>query len=356
MSNSPLHKIKHGLSRVTMPVTGGLLILTLLLSLAFSFVKPQTAQAWDGKLPECTNVGLTYWDWLGGDTNVNGGNPNEGVWDRDGNETFNTNNGNYVLARTTAQPGGPQIVLYRPATGQRMEFQRYTDLGGPHYRLDQADGGFFSTNTITDGPKDLYPTENYTLTVGPTGSTTSPVTGLACVYTARGVTYTGGWDQDFYSSFEAGRGNISDTCDALNFGCWMGKIFDNVADTMKDIAMAVVRAITWLFMPASDTLSDQFDISAGFFQAKLGFLIYPVDFVGDLVSAMANPGSFSCTDTVCTKNFGNYYGAPFTVDFLVVKNTISADLWTWMLYAIRGLTVLGLMIMFRQKLVRILHG
>lgn len=339
----------HGLKgRATIWLVGVLVCIGSMLS---PFIAPpQTANAWDETLPTCTGIGLSYWDWLEGDSNT--GAANEGVYDRDGNSNFSTANGRYVLARTVA---APNLLLIRPISSTvNLEFQRYTDLSGAHYRLDMADGSAFMTNSINDAPVENGYPSSATLVVNPTNTTSTPLTGITCVYTARNITYGSTWDKPFYSANEASRGSVDNDCDALDFGCWMGKVFDTIGDGLKEVMMGVVKAITYLFAPDEAKMSEIMNNAKTFFEAKLGFLVYPLTFIGQMFTAMGDTSNNWCSDSSCSKSFGNFFGSNFTVNLLDFKNQMPT-VWTFFTTAIRGLTVLALILAIRKKYMEVLH-
>jgi len=328
-------------------------VILVLATLTVGFMHPQDAKAWDGSLTQCTQIGLGYWDWINGSTRTDQptGPGLDARWTAQYGAAnhFNKDTTPYVLARGT---GAPNITLWAPSslTGT-ISFERYTDLGGAHYRMVSSTGTF-TTFAITDGPKELYPSNNYTLTAAAAQNFSSPNNGLTCVYAARNVSYTNGWDvSQFNNSVAVGLNTGS--CSVTDFGCWMGKIFDGVSNTLSGVMQAVIQSLVALWAPNGDTIKASFDDFNSFMTTKLGFIAYPITFLVQLVSSFNDTSQTWCTTTSCSKDVGALYGSHLVINFLQVKQAWPT-LWAWLVTSLQGLTVLSVILAIRHRYLEIL--
>lgn len=130
-------------------------------------------------------------------------------------------------------------------------------------------------------------------------------------------------------------------CDLTDIPCQLAKLIG-----------AIKGALTWLFVPNADSLKYAVTGNVKTISEKLGFLSYPFVFLGDLFSAFTTSTSTWCTDSSCTKSFGNFFGQPASINLLAVKD-LNSSLWNYILLAIRGVTVLALILGIRKKFMEV---
>ncbi len=207
-----------------------------------------------------------------------------------------------------------------------------------------------STKTVTNtGTIAVDPaTPNKNGTEG-TGNSTD----LTCISTAKGYETPFNWDQVTVSETLPAEG--SQKCNgALDFGCWIGKAFNGIGDGFNAVAQAILKGIAFLWAPDQAQTQAQFTTLNDFLQAKLGFLVYPITFVVDMFNGFNDTSNNWCTASSCSKNFGNFQGKPFNVDFNTGA-TVYPGIWDFFLAAIRGATVLGLVFAIRHKYLEIVN-
>lgn len=181
---------------------------------------------------------------------------------------------------------------------------------------------------------------------------------VGCVLAAHNVIYAANYsayDQPpGIAAYAAGVGasGSASTCSALNIGCWIGKAFNGVQNTLVSVAEAGISAITSLFEPNSTYLGDQFSSFYTFLQDKLGFIMYPVTFFVNFFNAYGDTSNNWCTDTSCVKDFGNFYGHDFNVNVTQIKTSFPT-VWTLIVSTIRGLTVLAVVMAIRRKFIEV---
>jgi hypothetical protein len=123
----------------------------------------------------------------------------------------------------------------------------------------------------------------------------------------------------------------SSGCGVLEVGCWIG----------------------YYFKPNSTTTQASFTRLNDSMQLKLGFLTYPITFIADMFGAFTSSSAW-CTSTSCTKSFGDFMGANFTLNLNQMAATMPT-LWNFLMGALRGLTVLALIFGIRKKYMEVIH-
>lgn len=126
------------------------------------------------------------------------------------------------------------------------------------------------------------------------------------------------------------------------FGCVVGNALKAIQAFLK-----------YLFIPNALKLKDSFDAMSTKADEKLGFLLYPVTFVVQFFTAFGDTSNNWCTESSCTKSFGNLFGKDYTVNFTQLKTTIPS-MYDFMITAIRALTIFGVLYMLRRKYLEVM--
>jgi hypothetical protein len=261
------------------------------------------------------------------------------------------------------------IIGQTPAiSGRGFQIYVMDNTDASHWELVKDSTGYYATTVNNAG--NYAPTSynwsyindnNWDGTKDPTGKawpyigtsspffvspSTQPSINFTCIVSVTNVTYGPGWDGPVYST-KLLYGTSTIQCDKLDLGCWVNKAWTGVADTFTSVGKALLSGIASIFAPDGTQLQSDFNAFNSFMTAKLGFLLYPFQFLVNLFNAF-NSSSSWCTASSCTKNFGNLFGHPFTLD-LNAMATVMPTMWSWFLGLIRGTTVLALVLALRRK-------
>lgn len=291
------------------------------------------ASAWTGALPSCQYADALNWAWKEAITAVNP------IHDVD-----NTNLP-WVMRSTTTNPTSGFIDI---TFASEIEFI---------YGNNTTQNGIqFTGSTVTYGIAKNVNDPNYQDGVYVNSSPTGSITHSQACITAQGNTTQ---EQQYIDEGGITYNNVAPaqqySCEALDVICHVANIFQNVKNTFASVGLAIVNGFASLFIPDSDVFT-QFHIDmTEFLVQKLGFLVYPVEWLADIWDGITSNSNNWCTETSCSQNFGNLFGQPFVLDMLVVKNSIP-QYWNLLVYTIRGVTVLTLIITVSQKLRSILRG
>ena len=362
-NTSPLNRIYAGFLRLT-PVKAFALSSVLVAStLLGSFVHPPKASA----APAFDKCGDLYLD--GGDWPAELRKPTTGTDTGAGWTDFDINADQFVVYQTTANhtAGRNLYTILRAKTTTNPQITFVVESGLKKIRFN----GSLYQSTIIAEPKDQYQFNTTWSNWGSVGhdgyetvgsGTTSGGThnldgiGVYCYAYVKNVQYAGSWTFDKLSEdvvYTEGA-NLTYKCDTFDIGCQIAKAWRGVGNTIADAMYAAMKGIASFFMPDGAVIKSDFDDLNTFLQAKLGFLVYPLTFLGQLFTAFGDTTNNWCTSSSCTKNFGNLFGQPFVVD-LKVGATAYPTYWTYFLTMTRGLVVLALVLAIRKKYIGVVH-
>lgn len=174
---------------------------------------------------------------------------------------------------------------------------------------------------------------------------------IGAVHKVYNVDYEPDWDGPTYSSYEDDN-PVLPSCDTFDVICQTQNIFASIGNVFTGIAERIVAGIARLFQPDSSTMNQLFDDLRTLMETKLGFLAYPLTFIVDLFNAMINAPT--CSDP-CNITFGQFYGSDFGINITAIKS-VSTLWWDFAVNAIRGTTVVALMLAFYRKWKEVLQS
>lgn len=305
-------------------------------------ILPQKTQAWTGTLPTC-GTSPAAWEYKEHITTKYGS-----QWDPD----VHAKNFTYSFDTEDSYPSGwggakyNLVIFYTDGTihfNQSGSTKTVTTTGTSKYIHLIKDTANSKWQSDTD------PTPN----VGNATNLTS-YGGFACIGYAKGATYDSDWIGAKFSQTptqqvtdcSANSGISKVTCEIANF-------FDGVADTFLGVGKAIVGGIATLFLPDTDQIMVEVNDFFDYMEAKLGFLVYPFQFMGGIFNAFEDTEghAFSCTSTSCNIGFGGgatFFGSGIGVD-LTALNDVAPTLFSFIVNVIRGMTVFALIMMLRKK-------
>lgn len=355
--------IKHTAIAVTL---GALLVLT-------GTIGNQPALAAPPNVNTC-NTDLQFWDWPRSVNQNRGWNYTQnsnplvkypktglspwvtGSWPV-GNDSYSYDNSWFIAKGQVGGNDTTPVLVYSNNPDVPIVFDKIAGV----YKARRADNAGLYTVFLTDRPPEAFPTD-YQIAPVQSSILSAPytLTDLTCI-SARNPTYTAAWDLGKLSnniSYEdsssvEGSGSSLPSCKALDIGCKITEAMNAVGNTIKDVMTATLGLIadlfTFLFVPDGQLIQNAVDAFQSALSAQMGLLGYPVTFFANLfTSILDQQGSTWCNGSNCTENFGTFYGANFSIDFLVVKHKFPT-LWEYMLIIIRGGTIVALMFMVRNK-------
>lgn len=184
------------------------------------------------------------------------------------------------------------------------------------------------------------------------GTYTLSLTDVQCVVVAHEVQYDDSWP---FTAFIANQsyGDENKKCKVTDLMCILAKAANSIENAFQAVGMAIVQAIGYIFAPDGEQLANLWDEFYDWMQLKLGFLIYPFEFITGVFNAFTS-GSSWCNSSSCTKNFGNFMGRNFTINLGQTQQTMPT-LWTWFVAMIRGITIVTLLLAVRHKYRGITH-
>jgi hypothetical protein len=174
---------------------------------------------------------------------------------------------------------------------------------------------------------------------------------MSCMVGAHNVTYSPTWTHAQFTK-DIGYGSANEACKALEIGCWLGKAFRGVANTLEGVGMAIVESMARFWIPDSAQIKTEFDNFSTFMNNKLGVLVYPIVFFNNMFNAFGNTDNQWCNSNSCTKNFGNLLGQPYILNVDQLKIT-APTYWNWFIAMMRGLLVLLLVFGLRAKITKV---
>lgn len=164
------------------------------------------------------------------------------------------------------------------------------------------------------------------------------------------TTYTGN-----YYNANAVPNQTTAQCSPLDIACRIADVFQGVQNTFASVGQFIVKGIANIFIPSSTTVQSSFNELNTFLVNKLGFLMYPFTFMTNLITAFNSTSNNWCSETSCTKSFGNLWGAPFAINFLTLKQSLP-DYWNWFIALLRGVAVITLIQGIYHATMRVLRG
>jgi len=189
-----------------------------------------------------------------------------------------------------------------------------------------------------------------------TGLTTAPqfdATGYTCVAGAKNVNYSQSWTYNQYTGvIPLGTGSGA-SCGTTDIGCYISRIGSTIQNTISSGVLAVFNFIRDMFVPDTATIKSSFDDTMTTMTAKLGFLTYPITFLSTAFDAF-NSSSSWCSTSSCTKDLGDVFGTNMTVNFGAIQ-AITPSIWTMITLAARGILVMALVIMVRNKWLEVMQ-
>jgi len=335
--------------------------------IATPFLQPGQAQAWgnssSGTVADvCQPSHLSEWDWP---KDIRQTGTAKVGW-----TTFNAETDSYVIMSTdekfgdtpthgmsNANHGVPSKPIYSwtlmvPNTRTaKIIFEK--NAAGTEYQM-RASTGSLQFYTIMDVPPSTYGSDYTAYIIGPGNNfMTTFSTPVKCFENAVNVQYDGSWvgiqpngRTPAYAVNPADR-----ECKALELGCWMYKIFDNIGDGFNAVIQGLVTAITYLFVPKSTDLTTVFTNLSTALTNQLGFLSWTVSWVISFFSAFT--GTSACTTSSCVLALGDFMGAPTNYNFAWPAQNFGT-MWTLFTTFLRAATVLGLLMAFRARLLAVL--
>jgi hypothetical protein len=164
---------------------------------------------------------------------------------------------------------------------------------------------------------------------------------------AKNVIYSSTWDLNQFNQNLAIYSNEDKGCSALDIACAISKFTGSITSGLSNLLIALFNGLSKVFVPDSARISASMTDLKSHVETKMGFLAFPIQFTIGVLNAFTTPATW-CSDQSCSKNFGQFLHGPLTINFLALKN-IAPSYWTWVLTFIRGITILGLIFMFKYK-------
>lgn len=309
-------------------------VLGIVSGTALSVVSSPAASAWNGALPTCSYDLNTPWqqnmatidaDWRAQDRAVF-------IGDVGGNLLTV-----YSVHITSTYPH-PINFAKTGADTYQLEVRGYPD--GKYATFNPTTGDTVSYGTINN--------ENIPYAV--------------CVSALQNASYSNDWDQP---QFPGSIPNPGGACNAWDFACYFSKIgdsitdlFEGVAETLVAIARAIVQGFAMLFLPSEGILQAFFSDLSSFFTQKLGFLLYPFEFFGDLFEALTS-NSDQCTEYHGTfenselLHNGTFFGQPVNLSLCSIQTSLPL-VWQIVTLIIRSITIFAVVIALRKKIMEVM--
>lgn len=103
-----------------------------------------------------------------------------------------------------------------------------------------------------------------------------------------GMTYDSSWIVANFDEVdpETIKPQPNQSCNPLDFLCWVGNIVGGMANSFQGLAQALLGGIASLFTPDTTTFEYQFDELTDFFSEKFGFLFYPIEWLIDMLEGI----------------------------------------------------------------------
>jgi len=308
-------------------------------------------------LKQCNAGNLAAWDW-----------PQEvrTLPHQSGSKTpdtlFDPQKTDYLIFLSQSNAASPMGSGW----GYSYRYTMYDAGTGGNAKVYEYGGNTWIKSVGTQGqPLNFYAfeiTDSYSITHGTyfpyvtstssaTGSTTptSPVyrslslesASVGCVVAAHGVDYDPGYTGPKFKSNQGFTAGGTAGCSTLDIGCKLATAFQTVTTTLADFAREIFGFFVDLWIPDSTKTQAQFNDLGDFMTAKLGFLVYPFDFIGDFFGAFSGGGTW-CTSASCVVHSSGALGS-VDFNFLAIATGPYADVWNWFKLFIQATTVVTLM-------------
>lgn len=325
-----LYTVKQQFNRCLPPVkiliTG---IVILVASVIPVFLNTGQAQAWTGVIPACSVGGAFDWEWK---------------------NAIKTQSNN---VRDVDNWGGALVIASFDNLPESTAFTIQVYFAEEALFVEAGANRSITLTQTTSYQVTKDPASSaYQSSVSYNGTVQNISTGsFACVSTAKGaINYENDWEAGTFS--EDVPAQIND-CDTLDIPCQIGNIFSGVRNTFVSVGQAIVQGIANLFVPSPEFMTTEINDFSDFLEQKLGFLVYPIEFTEDFLSAFDSTSNTWCTESACIKNFGDFYGGQLQIDFLAPK-WLLLSYWNYAIIAIRALIAVALIFAIRDVLMRIL--
>lgn len=337
------------------------LALIPLLILTVFVVKTPQAHA-SPALPTCTSTYLSDWNWPkwvkdpydAGSGDYKGGNIT----------TFDYSNGDYIIFKAAGSGTRSVYTIYvgtglsldvDPTYGTRLYANNNTSLSSATIYSEPTNIAAYKTIWgSTSGLKSDGEPFDYTM-VSPGSNQTTPrnfSSGQAdCVVTAHGVDYGPSWTYDQFAKQQSYTATNGTVCTALDFGCWIGKAFDGVENTLSGIAKAAFQAYVNLFIPDSTNTNTRLTELKTTIGNQLGFVATGATALINIFDSFNS--STTCSSTSCTQTFGNFFGHSFSINLAQANNTMPT-LFAWGCGLLRATVVLQLYFLCSRKYMEVL--
>lgn len=324
----------------------GISLIIALIAPTAALQSPQKAAAYTGQPPNCPTNYLHMWDWP------------KMIRDNSQWPEFNPESSKYVIG-LVGTPGTPQMTWQLITAGDKGQGELIAEKNTSGVYQIRPSVWTIGWRTLHDNPEKVHGTQYanpYVTTGWNSSSSNTPLTNLGCVIAAKGVVYAQSYDlQQFETNVRYGTGDGTQKCDALAIGCWMGKLWNGVADTFSSVGQAILKGIAWLFAPESQDLNYVYTDFKDYMDWKLGMLIFPFSYVIDLFNAYTSSANAWCTPTSCEKDLGNVMGGNMKFDFLKWRDT-APTMYNFFLALTRGITVVALVGMMYKKYMEVAKG
>ncbi len=351
------YRLNNGLARkqtVVSPPIRWLMATILLASTLFSpFLAPPTqTSAWTGDLTSCGSNDLGNWNWP--EILKTGGHPannEKQVW-----TDFDPEKSSYIIGKGIKNQG--QLTIYKSANNSKLKIEKNAITQRNEII---APGGWFLRATFTENGNGDYADINDYYTTNHSTQVASPIFGGTndvnpdsnyCITAVKNVDYASSYTGKEYTQ-NIGYSVPVEQCDTLEFGCWITKAFKGVTETLLGAAQAILQGIAYLFAPQNDQLQGVYNDFTAFFDAKLGFLIFPFEFLINMFNAFTSTANGFCSSGSCALQLPQIHGSTMNIDLLQWRQ-VSPGLYNMLVNAVRGITVAMLIFGIHKKYLEVI--
>lgn len=162
------------------------------------------------------------------------------------------------------------------------------------------------------------------------------------------VGYSDSWDVGkFTDHVPYAPDDTASACGVFDIPCYMTKIVGSLSSSFQNFIIAVFKGLATIFVPDTAQIKTKFDDLTSSLNSHLGFIAYPFTFLGNFFSAFTNNSGF-CSTSSCTKNFGNLFGHPYTVNLTQLKTT-APTFYTMATLFLQGTLVVALIFSIKRE-------
>lgn len=136
---------------------------------------------------------------------------------------------------------------------------------------------------------------------------------------------------------------------SMGFGTWFSDLGKQFGAFIAPVAEDIGNAISSLFIPTQQNLTDFFDDFNTFFNSKLGFVWYPISWTISTFNSMLSIGEKTSFP------LGTYFGGQLTIDMTTIQTKLPT-LWNYMRLSLQFITSWTLVSALYQKLMAKLKG